>query len=185
MRTVFLLLSAAVMLGVLLATPASADLTHFSLGPRVGWTRTSDSEISSPVYGLATRFRFLEFLGAELAVDYRKEEKDGNEIKTIPVQVSGLLYVLPFLHATAGVGWYNSDASFKAIGETLGSFDDSRSDAGFHLGAGLDIELSPRASLTGELRYVFLNHEFKDIDRVFEYDANYLMITAGLQFYVW
>jgi hypothetical protein len=174
-----------VVAAILVAAPASAELTHFSLGPRIGWTRTSDTEISAPVYGLATRFRFLEFIAAELAVDYRKEEQDGSEVTTIPVQVSGLLYILPFLHATAGVGWYNVDASLEGVGETLGDFDDSRSDAGFHVGAGLDIELSPRASLNGELRYVFLNHEFKDIDQVFEIDANYLMITAGLQIYVW
>jgi opacity protein-like surface antigen len=180
-----LLLLTGVVAGIFMAAPASADLTHFSLGPRVGWTRTSDTETSAPVYGLATRFRLFEFIGAELAVDYRKEEKDGSEIKTIPVQVSGLLYILPFLHATAGIGWYNVDASLKGVGETLEDFDDSRSDAGLHLGGGLDIELSPRASLTGELRYVFLNYEFEDIEEVFEVDANYLMITAGLQIYVW
>jgi hypothetical protein len=151
----------------------------------VGWSRTTENEESGPTFGLATRLRLLEFLGAEFAVDYRKEDVEGGEIKTIPIQLSGLLYVLPFLHGTIGVGWYNVDATLDAVGDRLGNIDDSATDAGLHLGGGLDLHLSPRLSLTGELRYVFLGYELGEVAEAVDVDADFSTISAGLQFFLW
>jgi len=155
-----------------------------ALRPHVGWSRTTENEESGPSFGLATRLRLLEFLGAEFAVDYRKEDGEGGEIKTIPIQLSGLLYVLPFLHGTIGVGWYNVDATLDAVGDRL-AIDDSATDAGLHLGGGLDLQLSPRLSLTGELRYVFLGYELREVAKAVDVDADFSTISAGLQFFLW
>lgn len=169
-----------------LAAPAAAGLTHLSVGPHVGWSRTTESDESGPSFGLAARLKLLEFLAAELAVDHHQEDVEGGgEIKTIPIQLSGLLYVLPFLHGTIGVGWYNVDATLDAVGGRLGNIDDSATDAGLHLGGGLDIHLSPRLSLTGELRYVFLGYKLGEAADAVKVDADFSTISAGLQFFLW
>ena len=173
-------------LAILGASPAAAKFSHFSIGPHLAWSNNVESDETSIAYGFATRLKLLEAFAAELAIDYQKEDFDHGEITTIPVQVSGLLYLMPALHVTAGVGWYNVDASFDAVGTVLEEFDDSASDAGFHLGAGLDMQLNPRSSFTAEIRYIFLGYELESAANIVQdVDANFYTISAGFQFFLW
>jgi opacity protein-like surface antigen len=83
------------------------------------------------------------------------------------------------------VGWYQVDASLKGVGSTLKELDDSTSDAGLHLGAGLEVPLGARTSLTTEGRYVWLGYELREADEAIKVDADFLNVMMGLQFYVW
>ena len=65
------------------------------------------------------------------------------------------------------------------------NIDETASDAGLHLGAGLDLEMSPRASLTAEIRYVFLDYELGEAEQAVKADADFFSISAGFQFYLW
>ena len=169
-----------------LSSPAAADFSHFTIGPHVGWAHTTESKESGLTVGLATRFKVVEVLGAELAVDWRSEDLEAGEVNTVPVQLSGLIYVIPhYVHGTIGVGWYRVDASLEGVGDTLSDLDDSTSDAGLHLGAGFEVPLNSRMTFTGEGRYVFLGYELEDVDDVVEVDADFLNIIGGLQFYLW
>ncbi len=173
-------------LAILGTSPAAAKFSRLSIGPHVGWSSTVDSDETSVTYGFATRLKLFDALAAELAIDYRKEDFELGEIKTIPVQVSGLFYLMPFLHGPAGVGWYNVDASYHSVGTILQDFDTTTSDAGFHLGAGIDKQLNPNTSFTAEIRYIFLGYELESAtSMVQDVDADFYTISVGVQFYLW
>lgn len=163
----------------------ASGFTHWTLGPHVGWARTTDSDESALTLGVATRLKLFEILAGELAVDWRSEEIEAGDINTVPVQLSALVYPLPVLHGTLGIGWYRVDASLDAIGQTIADFDDAAWDAGVHLGGGIELPLGSTASLTGELRYVFLGYELEDVGQTLEADADFLNLLVGLQFQIW
>ncbi len=170
--------------GLVLATFAPAACASpivLSAGPQVGWSYTAETEVSSPVFGGAVRIRLLNFISGEVAASYRSEDVEGGgSIKTVPIQVSAMLHILPAVHATAGVGWYRVDANLDAVGMTLRSFDDQASDAGLHVGGGLDVPLSPRLSLNLEARYVFLGYDLRETTDLLTVDADFLQVGGGL-----
>ena len=169
-------------LAVVPTSLAQADPLEWSVGPHFGWAKTTADDRNTALVGGATRLTIGQRLGGELAVDWRTDDLESGEIRTIPVQVSGLLYVLPAVHLTAGVGWYHVDASFDAVKDRLVHFNDSTWDSGMHLGGGIDIPLGPRSKLTAEARYVWLGYKLEDAGQVLDVDADFLDITAGLQF---
>jgi len=163
-------------------TAAAAGPVQWSVGPHFGWVKPTNEGNNTALVGAATRLGLAQRLGAELSVDWRTDDLESGEIRTIPVQLSGLLYVLPAVHLTAGVGWYHVDASFDAVRDRLVHFDDSTWDTGLHVGGGIEIPIGSRTKLTGEARYVFLGYRLEDADEVLEVDADFLDITGGLQF---
>lgn len=166
---------------VALAPLAHANSIALSAGPQVGWSYTAESKVSSPVYGGAVRLRLLDFITGEVAASYRSEDADGGgTIETIPVQVSAMLHVVPAVHATFGVGWYHVDASLDAVGMTLSRFDDKASDAGLHVGGGVDVPLSPRMFLNLEARYVFLGYDLGETANLRNVKADFLQLGAGI-----
>jgi hypothetical protein len=165
---------------------ARADFSDWSLGPHVGWVRETETDENGFTLGVATRLKLMEILAGELAVDWRTQDIEAGEVKTIPVQLSGLIYVVPDLfHGTVGVGWYQVDASLEGVGDTISDFDDSTSDFGMHLGAGLEIPIASRTSLTAEGRYVWLGYELEEAGEAIQVDGDFLNVMAGLQFQVW
>lgn len=181
MRIAFTILSLLFTLG--LASPASqAGLLEFSVGPHVGVSHTNENEADTYLVGGSARLGILPALSAELAVDWRKEDVESGDVTTIPVQMSALLYLLPSIHLTGGLGWYAVDPNFDAVVGELRSFDDSASDAGIHLGVGLDLPVSESAKLTADIRYVFLGYELESAGETIEVDADFFMATAGVQF---
>jgi len=164
-----------------LAPAVPANAITLLVGPNAGWSYTSDSEISAPIFGGAARVHLLDFISAELAVSYRSEDVEGGgTIDTVPIQVSGMLHIVPAVHATLGVGWYEVDANLDAVGMTLGSFDDQASDFGLHLGGGVDVPLSTRLLLNLEARYVFLGYDLSDATNLLDVKADYLQLSAGI-----
>ncbi|MCA9752624.1 MAG: porin family protein [Gemmatimonadetes bacterium] len=166
------------------STAAFADdlpPARWSVGGHVGWTHVPDSETNSLSLGASTRVRPISPLGAELTVDWRNDDLENGEIQTVPVTLSGLLYIFPNLHGTVGVGWYHTKATLDEIGGTVVDFDDSRWDAGLHVGGGIDIPLGPSATLTADAKYVFLGYELQNIADTIEVDADFVNVTVGLQ----
>lgn len=188
----FLVAIGVLFAGSLYGAPVTADFTHWSLGPHGGWVHNTDfkengiSQENAFTLGVATRFKLIEVLAAELAVDWRTEDIERNNVETIPVQLSALLYIVPpYVHGTVGVGWYRVKASWQAFGDQVTNFNDDASDAGLHLGAGIEIPVGSRTALTTEGRYVFLGYELKDADQAIKVDADFFNLMVGLQFYVW
>jgi opacity protein-like surface antigen len=126
-----------------------------SLGPQLGFAKSTDADQTSLMPGVAARLSLLSF-GIEGAIYYKSENFENSAVKTTsyPVNITLLWKILPLIHAEGGIGWYStkiddSNPIDKVRNET-------KNNAGYHLGAGLELPLSGIV-LTADIRYVFLN----------------------------
>jgi opacity protein-like surface antigen len=96
--------------------------------------------------------------------------------------VTGLLYPIPILYGAVGAGWYNSSFEYDAarIGVTIEG--ETKQQFGWHFGGGVELPIGSNAKLVGDIRYVFLNYDFKQIPGTSGLDSDFYVITAGLLF---
>lgn len=173
------LMQACIVLVLALAAPAHASwLLGLSAGGQAGVSHTGgDVDEGSFLIGANARMELLSFIAAEIAVDYRNESLDEGDIRTVPVQLSALFTLLPFIYVTAGVGWY----SISIDGDLRDQFGDGDlGNTGYHTGAGIGIPLPGPWSFIGDARYVFLN--YGESAAGFSENADYYQITGGLQY---
>lgn len=162
------------------AIPAGAQ--GISFGPQVGFYDAKDADDQELMYGAALRVKILPFLGVEGSINYRQEDY-GEGLVTVrswPVMVSGLLYPVPFIYGTLGAGWYNTTFDYESDIGDLG--DETRQEFGWHVGGGVELPLGTVASLTGDIRYVFIDYDFADVDELADTDSDFYVITVGLLF---
>jgi len=161
-------------LGLIFSTQAYSQ--SIAIGPQVGYYKAKDADEGSLMFGGMARLYLGGAFAVEGAINYRKEEyMDGAySITSYPVQASALIYVLPIAYGIAGIGWYN--AKYEA-----GSFSETFSDVGYHIGGGAEIPLGSLI-LTGDIRYVFLKYQFDTGYGSMDVEANFFVITAGLLF---
>jgi len=161
---------------------ANAQSAGFGIGAHYSWVRNQESEESTDMFGLMARMRG-EVLGVEGAIDYRNEDLGGNvEMKTWPVTVSLMVHPIPIVYGMAGLGWYNSTLDFPD-----GSLFEDQTDTqlGYHLGAGVELPMSPNVRLTGDFRYHFVDYEFDEIpSSIGNADADALSLSGGIIFYL-
>jgi len=177
---------------------ASADA---GIGAHMGWAKAKDAEDGNGFVGGHLELRLLPWLGVQGAADYRLVETlrvdtgagpDGKlDVRSVPLTATGRIYiplgqVEPF--AAAGAGWYHIIYDFSQEVEDLGIEDDSETTFGWHVGAGLQLRVSPRFSLFGEGRAVFVDPDRRldeDLfDRVeeFDHDSTFFFGGATLHF---
>ena len=180
-----------------LAAPALAESKRlFGVGAHVGYSEASDADGGAAIYGGDLSLRPFSLLGLLLEVGYRKDDFDVDdptgivrtaELEQIPVLLSA--QVFPFADklgpfspfAIGGAGWYITRAEIEArVGEIGGSFVDHDVSTGWHFGAGSDLNLGDHLTLTGDIRYVFLETDLEEVDDV---DADGVRMTAGLKFF--
>jgi outer membrane protein W len=135
------------------------------------------------MFGGAVRVKLIPLLGVEGAIGYRQEEfaNETLTIRTWPVMVTGLIYPLPVVYGLIGAGWYNTkfdydQSSFPSLA------DETKQEFGWHFGAGAELPVGSNSKLTADLRYVFLNYDFKAIPGRGDLDSNSYVITAGFLF---
>jgi hypothetical protein len=130
--------------------------------------------------GLAFRGHLLPAVKSEIGVAYRSEERfDGNlDIRQWPITGSLWLVPTPNLYAGGGVGWYHTTFDYDS---SLPLSDETHSDFGVHLGAGLGVPLSSAASLDLNGRYVFLEKAETQLPPR-EFDPDFWTTTVGLAF---
>jgi hypothetical protein len=181
--TLTLMLAPAIVFLALLASPASAGLLDLKIGGQVGASHTGgDIDESTFIGGGMLRCEVLSIITGELAVNYKKDEvPGGGEISTVPIQLSALITPLPLVYGTIGVGWYNINAS-DDLTDQVSELEDI-SQAALHLGGGIEVPVSHRLSVCGDLRYVFLDYDLESVsDDVFDSSASFSTITGGLLF---
>jgi opacity protein-like surface antigen len=172
-----LLTAVPVALIALLATSGIAQ--ELSIGPLVGYQKATDADNGNLMFGAALRLKFSQALGVEGSINYRQEDfaNDAVTVRSWPIMVTGMVYPLPILYGALGAGWYNTTFDFDndlIENETNQEF-------GWHFGAGVELPLSARVKLSGDVRYTFLNYEFEEVP--FEdVDSNFYVITGGLLF---
>jgi opacity protein-like surface antigen len=150
----------------------------FGIGPRYTYVMNQDDDEKSHMAGVFARAGFT-FLGVEGAIDYHKEDLPlGLELKSWPISATLLVYPMPVFYALAGLAWYNTTLEFPS---STPFESQSESQLGYHVGAGVELPLSPRVSLCSDLRWLFIDYEFDDIAAsIGDVEANALTINAGL-----
>jgi len=171
-------------LALIVCTPI-VSAQDVSLGPQLGLYFTDDADDDFNVmFGAAARLRLMPILGGEISINYRQEDYFGDEltVRSWPVMVTGMLYPIPMVYGAVGFGWYNTTYDFSDAVEATGVDDETEQEVGWHFGGGVELPISDRASITGDIRYVFLDYDFGDPPGFGDVDADFFVITAGIQF---
>lgn len=146
-----------------------------SIGPQLGFVKSTDADQTSLMPGLAARLELMGF-GIEGALYYKSEDFRNGAVKTksYPINITVLWKLLPLIHAEGGVGWYNTQIDYSNIITSIRN--ETKSNMGYHLGAGVEVPLG-NIVLTGDIRYVFLN-----IGGVTGFKSDFTTVLIGLQF---
>ncbi len=159
-----------------------------SFGPQVGIYKSQDADDTNILGGGTLRLRFSEVLGVEASVNYRKENY-GNGFATVrswPVMVTGLFYPNPVVYGAIGAGWYNTSIDYNFPPGFLGGpatiTSETKQEFGWHFGGGVELPVGSVVRLVGDIRYVFLNYDFKNLPGSNGINSNFYVATAGLLF---
>lgn len=155
-----------------------------SIGPHIGWYKSSDADDGSLMFGGAIKMKLTNALGVEGSVDYRTEDYRNESIivRSWPVMLTGLFYPVENIYGAVGVGWYNSEVDFEKELDFLPS--KSEQEFGWHFGAGVEIPLNESLLINGDFRYTFLDYNFELVPGSDEIDSDIFAITAGLLFII-
>ncbi|MFQ6113107.1 MAG: outer membrane beta-barrel protein [bacterium] len=151
------------------------------LGPQIGYQKAADADEGKFMFGAALRLKLTSALGVEGSINYR-QEKFADEALTVrswPVMVTGLIYPRPIIYGAVGAGWYNTTFDFDQ--NRVAAKDETNQQFGWHFGGGLELPIGSKSRLTGDIRYVFLDYDFKEIP-FDDVDSNFYVITAGFLF---
>lgn len=152
-----------------------------NLGPQLGYYKTQDADKGSYMGGAALRLKLMG-LGVEASINYRQEKyaNDAMTVRSWPVMVTGLFYPLPIVYGAVGAGWYNTTLHYDPKIYPLLK-DATTRKVGWHFGGGVELPMGP-VKLTGDVRYVFLNYDFKGIPGGMKMKSNFYVITVGFLF---
>ncbi len=171
------------LMGLIGVTASQVNAQSVGIGPQVGYFRVQDADEGNFTGGAAVRVKLNPFLGVEASIGYRQEEYADAllTVRSWPVMVTGLIYPLPAIYGAMGFGWYNTTFDYDQDRLPLLK-DDTAQKVGWHFGGGVELPVGTRVKLTADVRYVFLNYDFKDIPGSADLNSNFYVITAGLLF---
>jgi len=184
-------LGAAALAATLTAGPAGAG----TLGVHLGYSKANDTEHGNALVGAHLEFPVLSFLGIQGAIDYRLVEtlqiSSGGQdyplhVRSVPLTVSARVYaplgVRPF--AEAGAGWYVILYDYATELQALGFANETKTTFGWHVGAGADVPVSPKLSVFGVARAVFVDPnktlDQPTLDRIQKLNYDSVYYSAGL-----
>ena len=158
-------------------------IPRLTFGPEVGFFKSNDADNGKFLFGLALRSRLTPALGLEGDINYRQDSyaNDMVTFRTWPVTVSADIFIIPYLYGVAGIGWYFTTIDYANSINDVGISDQTKNTFGFHLGGGTEIPITSNTWLKGELRYVFLNYNLKDITQIplSNINSNFWSVTVG------
>ncbi len=156
------------------------------LGPQLGFHKAKDSDDLRLMLGAALRLKFDQALGVEGSVNYREEKyrSGGVTVRSWPVMVTGLLYPIPVVYGAMGAGWYNTsiDYDVNILGSPVNISSERKQRFGWHFGGGVELPVGSSAKLVGDIRYVFLDYDFKTFPGSGNVKSDFYVITVGLLF---
>jgi opacity protein-like surface antigen len=192
--------AAAVATAVPVRAQSSMQDPAGNIGVHLGYTRAQDADRGNFLGGAHLEFLLLRWLGVQGAVDYRNDERFDVQlagttdaelnVRTIPVTVSGKLYVPLAMqlqpYGLAGAGWYHVMFDYSDDLEALGLTDRTDSTFGWHVGVGAQALVSPRLGLFAEGRWLFVdpdqNINDTTFDRIRDFDFDTSTFVAGINF---
>lgn len=175
---------------VLAAPPAAADGFGMDLGIHGGAVGTDGTDGNSFVGGAQARFHLFWIIGAEARASYYSDSYDlgqlgSVDIENVPFQVSGMIYPIKLPKVgiyLLGGGTYSN---LKVQGTSVVTGEVTEKKWSAHAGAGIDIGLSSRITLNGDVRFVFIDADSvgEVLDEVAsDYTGDYWAATIGLNF---
>jgi opacity protein-like surface antigen len=172
------------------AAPAAAQETQStaSIGPQIGFYKAKDADAARGIGGVALRIKLNDAIGIEGSINYRKEDYDNGyvSVRTYPVMLTGLIYVVPVVYGAIGAGWYNTSIDYNipssVIGNTITISSETKQQFGWHFGGGVELPVGRAAKLVGDIRYVYLDYNFKDFPGSNGMSSNFYVMTVGLLF---
>jgi len=173
----------SLILGLITVLIVPVHAQSLSVGPQVGYYKAQDADKGSFMGGVAWRIKLMPALGLEASINYRQETyaDDALTVRNWPVMVTGLIYPIPVVYAAIGAGWYSVTYDFDQ--SKLPLFKDETTQAfGWHFGGGVELPVGSNFKVTGDIRYVFLNYDFKEIPGSADLKSNFYIITAGFLF---
>jgi opacity protein-like surface antigen len=182
------------LLGLALALPAAVEARTLGVGAHVGYSDAKNADGTYHIGGNLS-LRLAEIVGGLLEVEYRKDDVDVGggfrgdvDVEYIPILAS--VQVFPFAdrlgaispYAIGGYGWYVTRTEIRGeVAGINGRFTDYDHSEGWHLGAGADFNLGPNLTLSGDVRWVWLETNFEDIDDV---DSDGIRLTFAVKFFL-
>lgn len=177
----FIVLTAILLALFLTPLTVSADSGKLGIGVRGGLYKSNDADNMLLYGGVQARWKIFPAMSIEGTFDYRPSESYSNnrKITNYPILASALFYLMPGAkvspYVLGGVGWYYSKIEDSAGTNTTYT-------PGLHVGAGIDIPLSPDIVINTDFRYFFLNYGDQ---KVKDLNTDGYIISAGLTFYLW
>jgi opacity protein-like surface antigen len=157
------------------ATARDAQAQGFGIGARMVFVTGADSPLqdsssssSTKLTGIFARIRASKHVGLEVSYDWRtaRDAENTIEVKSTPIQLSGLFYLLkgPIApYVVAGVGWYKTRVDLLG-GATATPVTDppavttaETTKFGYHTGLGGEVMLGKHASIYVDYRYTFVD----------------------------
>jgi opacity protein-like surface antigen len=168
------------LMGLITLMAVSVNAQSVGLGPQVGYYKSQDADKGNFMGGVAWRFKFTSLLGLEASINYRQETY-ANEALTVrswPIMVTGLVYPLPFVYGAIGAGWYSVTLDYNQDKFAMLK-DETTQDFGWHFGGGAEVPVGSSFKLTADIRYVFLDYNFKEIPGSSDLKSDFYVITVG------
>jgi opacity protein-like surface antigen len=172
-------------MGLTASIVTQANAQNISLGPQIGYFKAMDADKGNIMGGAICRIKLTPVIGAEASINYRQEKyaNDALTIRSWPVMVTGLIYPLPIVYGAIGAGWYNTTFDYNQNKLLLKAFkDQTKQEFGWHFGGGAEFPVASNLKLTADIRYVFLNYNFKEIPGSGNLNSNFYIITVGFLF---
>jgi opacity protein-like surface antigen len=159
-----------------------ANGSGLGVGAHYSNVHNQTTDDNSGMLGAQLRLRG-SIIGVEGAIDYRNDKLGGGtELRSWPISASLLIYPLPPVYAMAGLGWYNTTIDFSSSSPYK---NETQSKLGYHFGAGLELPVAPALKLVGDIRWQFVDYEFKNIpSSIGKVNADSYSINAGFLFYL-
>ena len=175
---------------VLAAPPAAADGFGMDLGIHGGLVGTDGSEGESFVGGAQARFHLFWIIGAEARASYYSDSYDlgqlgSVDIENVPFQASAMIYPIKLPKVGVYLLGGGTYSNLKVTGTSVVTGEVTEKKWSAHAGAGIDIGLSNRLTLNGDVRFVFIDADSVDevLDEVAsDYTGDYWAATIGLNF---
>jgi hypothetical protein len=183
MKTKYVLLLTVFVIALTLQS-SQADAQGAYVGPQLGIYNAKDADKAKLMGGVVLRLPTSLGIDLEGSINYRAENYAGGgvTVRNWPIMITALVYPLPFIYGAIGAGWYNTtfDYNKAIIGQDIAS--ETKLQTAWHFGGGIELPIGTSAKLVGDMRYVFLNYDFKQFPGSSGLNSNFYVITIGLLF---
>jgi opacity protein-like surface antigen len=166
---------------IILSGATVAAQSGVEVGPQIGYYKAQDADNARGMVGVATRLRFSDLFGIEASLNYREEMYSNGlvDVRSWPFMVTGLLYPIPVVYGAVGTGWYSSSIDYNFTPVTV---SETKQEFGWHFGGGVELPLDSITKLVGDIRYVFLNYNFKSFPGSNGVNSDFYVLSAELLF---